>query len=71
MTQPVVSILCTVYNKAPWLEQTLASFVAQEKNFPVEILIVDDASTDSSGDIIQAFQAKHPDLFKSGESRNC
>ena len=61
MTQPVVSILCTVYNKAPWLEQTLASFVAQEKNFPVEILIVDDASTDSSGDIIQAFQAKHPD----------
>lgn len=61
MTQPVVSILCTVYNKAPWLEQTLASFVAQETNFPVEILIVDDASTDSSLDIIQAFQAKYPD----------
>lgn len=61
MTQPVVSILCTVYNKAPWLEQTLASFVAQETNFPVEILIVDDASTDSSWDIIQAFQAKYPD----------
>lgn len=61
MTQPVVSILCTVYNKAPWIEQTLESFMTQETDFPVEILVVDDASTDSSWERIQAFQAKYPD----------
>ncbi|MBG9366681.1 glycosyltransferase family 2 protein [Streptococcus sp. NLN64] len=56
MTQPVVSIICTVYNKAPWIEKTLTSFLEQKTSFTFEVLVIDDASTDSSWELIQKFQ---------------
>lgn len=59
MTQPVVSIICTVYNKAPWIEKTLDSFLEQKTNFAFEVLVIDDASTDSSWELIQKFQSQN------------
>ena len=64
MTEPLVSILCTVYNKEPWLEQTIKSFLAQERDFPMEILLIDDASTDGSRAIIDHYQKQYPDLIR-------
>lgn len=64
MTEPLVSILCTVYNKEPWLVQTIESFLAQERDFPIEILLIDDASTDGSKAIIATYQEKYPDLIR-------
>ncbi|RRD30451.1 glycosyltransferase [Streptococcus minor] len=64
MTEPLVSILCTVYNKEPWLAQTIESFLAQERDFPIEILLIDDASTDGSKAIIATYQEKYPDLIR-------
>lgn len=64
MTEPLVSILCTVYNKEPWLEQTIKSFLAQERDFPLEILLIDDASTDGSRAIIDHYQKQYPDLIR-------
>ena len=64
MTEPLVSILCTVYNKEPWLEQTIKSFLAQERGFPLEILLIDDASTDGSRAIIDHYQKQYPDLIR-------
>lgn len=64
MTEPLVSILCTVYNKEPWLAQTIESFLAQERDFPIEILLIDDASTDGSKTIIATYQEKYPDLIR-------
>lgn len=65
MMKPVVSVVCTVYNKAAWLAQTIDSFLAQQVDFPVEIILIDDLSTDSSRKIIQAYQEKYPDQIKS------
>ncbi|CRH92079.1 Hyaluronan synthase [Chlamydia trachomatis] len=64
MMKPVVSIVCTVYNKATWLAQTIDSFLAQQVDFPVEIILIDDSSTDSSRKIIQAYQEKYSDQIK-------
>ena len=64
MTEPLVSILCTVYNKEPWLVQTIESFLAQETDFPVEILLIDDASTDGSKSIIEDYQARYPEQIR-------
>ncbi|MGT2811803.1 glycosyltransferase [Streptococcus minor] len=64
MTEPLVSILCTVYNKEPWLAQTIESFLAQERDFPIEILLIDDASTDGSKAIIATYQEEYPDLIR-------
>lgn len=63
MGKPLVSICCLVYNHSSYLRECLDGFVKQRTNFPVEILIHDDASTDNSREIIQAFIEKSPDLF--------
>ena len=47
-----VSVLCTVYNHAPFLRACLDGFVMQNCNFKYEVIIHDDASTDGSADII-------------------
>ena len=64
MEKVTVSIVCDVYNHEPYLRQCLDGFVMQRTNFPFEILIHDDASTDKSADIIKEYVAKYPHLFK-------
>ena len=44
-TTPFVSIICTVFNKEPWLKKTIDSFLAQQTEFSYEIILVDDASS--------------------------
>ena len=63
-TTPFVSIICTVYNKEPWLKKTIDSFLAQETEFAYEIILVDDASSDGSRSIIQDYQTNYPDLIR-------
>ena len=63
-TTPFVSIICTVFNKEPWLKKTIDSFLAQKTSFPFEIILVDDASSDGSRKIIQDYQANFPDLMR-------
>ena len=64
MKNPIVSVICTNFNKAKWIEQALMSFLAQETNFEFEILVIDDASTDSSIEIIQKITNKNPEKIR-------
>lgn len=63
-TTPFVSIICTVFNKEPWLKKTIESFLAQKTEFSFEIILVDDVSTDGSRKIIADYEASHPDLIR-------
>ena len=60
----MVSICCTVFNHEKYLRKCLDGFVEQKTNFKYEVLIHDDASTDSSADIIREYEAKYPDMIK-------
>jgi glycosyltransferase involved in cell wall biosynthesis len=52
MTTPAISVVMSVYNSAPVLRPTLNSVLCQtEPNF--EFIIVDDGSTDQSGQILR------------------
>ncbi len=63
-TTPFVSIICTVFNKEPWLKKTIDSSLAQQTEFAIEIILVDDASSDGSRSIIQDYQANYPNLIR-------
>lgn len=63
-TTPFVSIICTVFNKEPWLKKTIDSFLAQQTEFAIEIILVDDASSDGSRSIIQGYQENYPNLIR-------
>lgn len=60
----VVSILCTAYNHEKYIRQTLDGFLAQQTDFPYEIIIHDDASTDATADIIREYADRYPKVFK-------
>ena len=59
-----VSVCCLAYNHASYIRQCLDGFLMQKTNFPIEILIHDDASTDGTQDIIREYEAKYPDIIK-------
>ncbi|MFI8828510.1 glycosyltransferase family 2 protein [Streptomyces sp. NPDC053431] len=58
---PTVSVVVPVYNAMPYLEQTLASVARQSLGVDaVEIVAVDDGSTDGSGEFLDTWAAAHP-----------
>lgn len=64
MSEPVVSICSITYNHAPYIRQCLDGFLMQKTNFPFEIIINDDCSTDGTTEIIKEYAEKYPDLIK-------
>ena len=61
MQLPLVSIICLCYNHERFLREALDSVLAQ--TYPnLELIIVDDCSTDNSATIIAAYCRRHPQL---------
>ncbi len=53
----MVSVIIPVYNVAPYLRESLASAIHQTYK-GLEIIIIDDGSTDGSGDICEEYAAR-------------
>ncbi|HWI47488.1 MAG TPA: glycosyltransferase [Rummeliibacillus sp.] len=64
MENILVSINCITYNHGKYISDAIDSFLMQKTKFKYEILIHDDASTDSTADIIREYEKKYPDLIK-------
>ncbi|HXE10353.1 MAG TPA: glycosyltransferase, partial [Verrucomicrobiae bacterium] len=62
--QPKVSVVTVTYNQEQYVRQALDSFVSQRTDFPFEVVIADDCSTDSTPEIIKEYAERHPDIFK-------
>ena len=59
-----LSIVCHTYNQEKYIRETLEGFLNQKTNFSFEIITHDDASTDSTPQIINEYQEKYPELIK-------
>jgi glycosyltransferase involved in cell wall biosynthesis len=64
MRDILVSITCITYNHEKYIADAIESFLMQKTNFPYEILIHDDASTDRTPEIIKEYETKYPDMIK-------
>lgn len=58
---PVVTVAILTFNHAPFIEQAVHSVLAQNTNFPIEILLADDCSTDETPEILDRLETKYPD----------
>jgi len=62
MSMPLVSVLIPCYNSASWLEATLKSALAQSYK-DIEIIVVNDGSTDKSLAIARQYEARGVRIF--------
>ncbi|MCW3148884.1 glycosyltransferase [Stutzerimonas stutzeri] len=63
-TEPLLSVICLTYNHAAFIRKTLESFLQQETDFPFEVIVHDDASTDTTATIIADYTARYPSIVK-------
>jgi glycosyltransferase involved in cell wall biosynthesis len=54
--RPLVSVIMAAYNAEAHLREALESVLAQDWS-PFEVVVVDDGSTDATGDIVRSFES--------------
>lgn len=60
----MVTVVLIVYNHEKYLRQAIESILSQKTEYSFEVLVHDDASTDSSLEIIKEYVDKYPDKVK-------
>lgn len=63
MEEVKVTVCCPAYNHEKYIRKCLEGIVNQITDFKYEVLIRDDASTDSTRKIIEEYIEKYPELF--------
>jgi glycosyltransferase involved in cell wall biosynthesis len=61
---PKLSVCVMTYNQERYIGECLESIVAQEVDFPFEVIVGDDASTDGTREVIERYAERYPDLIK-------
>lgn len=59
-TTPKVSVAMITYNHVRYIVQAVESVLAQVTDFPFEIVLGDDLSTDGTRELVKELAAKHP-----------
>lgn len=56
-----VSVIFITYNHAPYVEKALRSVLNQKTNFPFEVVVGEDCSTDGTQEILKKIAAEYPE----------
>ena len=63
MSQPLISVIVPIYNVAPYLRRCLDSLKNQTMK-EIEIICIDDGSTDGSGEIVEEYKSDEWPVFR-------
>ena len=69
-TAPIFSVIVPLYNKEREVESTLRSVLAQTYQ-PLEIVVVDDGSTDRSAEIVESLGSPLISLIRQSNAGEC
>lgn len=64
VTNPVISVLLLAYNHGAYIAQAIESVLEQRSEFPIELLIGEDCSTDDTRDIALHYQRQYPEVIR-------
>lgn len=64
MTEPLVSVSMITYNHAPFIAQAIEGVLQQKANFPFELVIGEDCSTDGTREIVFEYQKKYSAIIR-------
>ena len=60
-TQTLATVILPTHNHAPFIAQAIESVLMQQTDFPFDILLHDDASTDGTADICREYAERYPE----------
>ena len=60
---PMVSVVMIAYNMEEYISMAIKGVVTQKTDFPVELIVMDDNSTDSTPQIIERWQREYPAII--------
>lgn len=58
-----VTVYLSTYNQASYIAQALDSILMQKTNFPFEVLVADDCSSDDTQKIVLEYQSRYPEII--------
>jgi glycosyltransferase involved in cell wall biosynthesis len=61
---PTVSVLMTTFDHEAYIAQAVTSALTQQTNFPIEIIVGEDCSTDRTRQILVDLQRDHPQTLR-------
>ena len=61
---PLVSVHMITYNHETYIAQAIEGVLIQETDFPIELIVGEDCSTDRTRGIVFDYQRKHPDMIR-------
>lgn len=64
MKKPICTVLMLSYNHEKYISKAIDSILEQKTKYTFKIHIFDDASTDTTGDILRDYAKKYPDVIK-------
>ncbi|WAK00568.1 glycosyltransferase [Methylobacter sp. YRD-M1] len=64
MLAPIVSVHMITYNHGPYLAEAIEGVIAQKTDFPIELVIGEDCSTDNTREIALDYQRRYPHLIR-------
>jgi len=62
--KPLVSVKMITYNHAQYIAQAIEGVLQQKTDFPFELIIGEDCSTDGTMEIVLEYQKKYPDIIR-------
>jgi glycosyltransferase involved in cell wall biosynthesis len=62
--EPLVSVWMTAFNHEPYIARAIDGVLVQETNFPTELVIGEDCSTDRTREIVMEYQKRHPGIIR-------
>ena len=68
--EPLVTVVVTAYNQADSIGRCIESIQAQKTDFPIKIIVADDASSDGSAEIARRYAKDDPRIEVLARERN-
>jgi glycosyltransferase involved in cell wall biosynthesis len=61
---PLVSVKMLTYNHAPYIAEAIEGLLRQQRDFPIELVIGEDCSSDGTREIVFDYQRRHPQIIR-------
>ncbi len=63
-TEPLVSVTVATYQQAAYIRECLDGILMQRTDFPFEVIVGEDGSTDGTREICEEYARRHPDRIR-------